>query len=114
MNPLIYSVLHVVAALVLVGMTFSAFANPAPERRKFVMMVGGIASLVMVIAGFGLHAKLGIQGFPGWLIVKVVAWLVLSAVSGIAFRKQTMIGLLAVISMVSVVAAVYCVYFKPF
>ncbi|NUP94521.1 MAG: hypothetical protein HUU28_00010 [Planctomycetaceae bacterium] len=114
MDPLIYSVLHVAAAFVLVGMTFSAFANPAPERRGFVMMVGGIASLVMVIAGFGLHAKLGIDGFPGWLIVKVVAWLALSAVSGIAFRKPTMIGLLAVISMVAVVAAVYCVYFKPF
>lgn len=114
MNPLIYSILHVVAAFILVGMTFSAFANPAPERRGFVMMVGGIASLVMVIAGFGLHAKLGIQGFPGWLIVKVAAWLALSAVSGIAFRKPTMIGLLAVISMVAVVASVYCVYFKPF
>lgn len=114
MNPLIYSVLHVVAAIVLVGMTFSAFANPAPERRKFVMMVGGIASLVMVVAGFGLHAKLQIDGFPGWLIVKVVAWLVLSAVSGIAFRKHTMIGLLSVISMACVIAAVYCAYFKPF
>lgn len=114
MNPIYYSVLHVAAAFVLVAMTFTAFADPRPERRRFVMIVGGLASLVMVIAGFGLHAKLNIEGFPGWLIVKIVCWLVLSAVSGMAFRRPTMISMLSMIATAAVVVAVYCVYLKPF
>ena len=84
MEPVVYSVLHVAAAL------------------------------VAVVAGFGLHAKLGVEGFPGWLIVKLVAWLVLAGTTGMAFRKPGLASALALVSAVAVIAAVYCAYTKPF
>jgi uncharacterized membrane protein SirB2 len=112
MDPLIYYVLHVVAAFALTGVTFAACAAPLPEKRRGVMILGGIATLVMVIAGFGLAAKLH-YGFPGWLIAKILCWLVLSALGGMAFRKPESARTLSIIALVVIAVAVYCVYYKP-
>ena len=113
MNPTIYAFLHVLAAFVLVGWTYAACASPSPERRKDTMMVTGIASLVMFVAGFGLQAKLA-TGFPGWLIVKILCWLVISALPALAFRKPENAKALAVVVYLLAAVAVGCVYFKPF
>ena len=112
MSPTIYSILHVTAVLVLTGYTFYAFAA-APETRKRVMMITGIASLVAVIAGFGLQAKLSL-GFPGWLIVKILCWLGLSALAGFGYRRRGAAGALAAGALVLAFIAVVMVYTKPF
>lgn len=112
MDPLFYSVLHVAAAFVLVAYTFSAFAAPRNERRGFHLMVTGIASLVMVVAGVGLLHKQGL-GFPSWAIVKLVCWLFLSALAGIAFRRPGIASILSLIAMGLVLVALYCVYMRP-
>ena len=64
MSPTFYHVLHVVSVLVLTGYTFYAFAAPAESRKK-VMIITGISSLLVLIGGFGLQAKLAV-GWPGW------------------------------------------------
>lgn len=112
MNPLFYSVLHVVSLFVLAGYTFYAFAAPA-ETRKRVMMITGIASLLALIAGFGLQAKLG-YAFHGWLIVKIVCWLGLSALAGFGYRRRGAAGTLAAVAVLLIVVAVLMVYLKPF
>lgn len=112
MSPTVYYILHVVSLLVLTGYTFYAFGAP-PETKKKVMMITGIASLVAVIAGFGLAAKLG-YGFPGWLIVKLVCWLGLSALAGFGYRRRGMAGTLALVASVIALIAVVMVYTKPF
>jgi len=112
MNVLVYYILHVVSVLVLTGYTFYAFAAPA-ETRKRVMMITGIASLLALVGGFGLQAKLGF-GFPGWLIVKLVCWLGLSALAGFGYRRRGAAGTLAVIALALATVAVVMVYTKPF
>ena len=83
MSPVVYYILHVTSVLVLTGYTFYAFAAP-PETKKRVMMITGIASLLALVGGFGLQAKLQV-GFPGWFIVKLVCWLGLSALAGLVW-----------------------------
>ncbi len=112
MNPLFYYVLHVVSLFVLAGYTFYAFGAPA-ETRKRVMMITGIASLLALIAGFGLQAKLG-YAFHGWLIVKIVCWLGLSALAGFGYRRRGAAGTLAAVAVLFIVVAVLMVYLKPF
>jgi len=112
MSPTIYYILHVTAVLVLTGYTFYAFAA-APESRKRVMMITGIASLLALVAGFGLQAKLGYK-FPGWLIVKIVCWLGLSALAGFGYRRRGAAGALAAMALLFAFIAVVMVYTKPF
>ena len=112
MSPTIYYILHVTSVLVLTGYTFYAFAA-APETRKRVMMITGIASLLALVGGFGLQAKLSL-GFPGWLIVKLVCWLGLSALAGIGYRRRGAAGALGVVAVILTFIAVVMVYTKPF
>jgi len=112
MNPTIYYILHVTSVLVLTGYTFYAFAA-APETRKRVMMITGIASLLALVGGFGLLAKLQ-YGFPGWIIVKIVCWLGLSALAGFGYRRRGAAGALAAVALLFAFIAVVMVYTKPF
>ncbi len=111
MNPVIYSVIHVFSLLVLTGYTFYAFAAPA-EARKKVMIVTGIASLLMLISGFGLLAKVYQNQFAPWVIVKMVCWLGLSALAGIGFRKREKASMFMAVILALVFVALVSVYTK--
>lgn len=114
MNPLYYSLLHVFALFVLSAHTFMAFANPAPENRKRTMMVTGIASLLALVAAGGLIAKLGYSWGSGWIIVKLVCWLGLSSLAGIAYRRPHLRGKLALVALVLTLTALAMVYIVRF
>ena len=105
--------LHVAGALVLIGHTFYAFAAPPETRRKVLIWSGG-ASLVMLLTGLRMWQT--VYGFApaGWLVVKMVCWLGLSALAGIAYRRRELAGMLAWVAMALAVAAVAMVYVKPF
>jgi hypothetical protein len=109
MSPTVYYILHLAALFLLAGYTFYAFGAP-PETRKRVMMITGIASLIALIAGFGLQAKLGHKLSEPWLIVKIVCWLGLSALAGFGYRKRGAAGVLAVIATALIVVALVMVY----
>jgi hypothetical protein len=110
---IVLHVLHVAAALVLVGYTFYAFAA-APETRKPVLIGSGVTALVMLATGIRMWQ--GIYHFApaGWLVVKAVCWLGLSALAGIGYRRRAQAGLLAKVAILLVVIAVTMVYVKPF
>lgn len=114
MTPMFYHVVHVFAMVALIGYSFYAFAAPVPETKKRVMMVTGIASLVQLIAGFGLIHTMGYSMSQGWIWVKFACWLGLSALPGIAYRKREKAGLFIVIALVLVLVALAMVYYKPF
>ena len=110
MSPIFYYILHLVSLFVLAGYTFYAFAAP-PETRKRVMMITGIASILALVAGFGLQAKLGHKLTEGWLIVKMVCWFFLSGLAGIGYRRRGATGALAVIAVALILTALVMVYY---
>ena len=112
MSPTIYHIIHISSLLVPFGYPFYAFAA-APESKRRVMMITGITSLLVLISGFGLLAKLQL-GFPGWVVVKFVCWLGLSALSGLAFRKRDKSCVFMLIALVLAITAVVMVYARPF
>lgn len=114
MNPLFYYILHVFSLLVLTAHTYMAFANPAPENRKRTMMITGIATLLMLVSGFGLLSKIHGNQFYGWVIVKIVCWLGFSALAGFAYRKAHLRGLLSTVGLSLLLVALVMVYLKPF
>jgi hypothetical protein len=112
MSPTFYHILHVSSLLIVFGYTFYAFSAPA-ETRKRVLMITGVMSLLMLVAGFGLITKLRI-GFPGWIIVKIVCWLGLSAMAGIAYKRRAQANTLMLVTLALAIIAVLMVYLKPF
>lgn len=112
MTPTTYYLIHLISLFVLFGYTFYAFAAPA-ETRKKVLMITGIASLLVVISGFGLISKLYQNNFQGWMFVKMGAWLGLSALAGFGYRRRGAAGVLAIVAILLAAVAVYMVYKRP-
>ena len=107
-----YLVLHLSSIIVLLGYTFYAFAAPA-ETRSRVLMITGTAAVLIAVTGFGMLHRLHL-GFPGWIIVKLVCWLGLSATAGIAYRKRHLADLFMIIAFALAITAVAMVYVRPF
>lgn len=105
-------VLHVLSAIALVGTTFFAFAG-APEARKRTLMWSGIASVLALLTGVRMWQAL-YHFSGGWVIVKLVCWIGLSALTGIAYKRRGAAGLLGVITVALAAVALYMVYFRPF
>lgn len=110
MNPLFYSLLHVFALFVLAAHTFMAFANPDPANRQRTMMITGAASLLVLVSAGGLMAKLGYSWGSGWVIVKLVCWLLLSGLAGVAYRRPERRGVLAFVALALILIALVMVY----
>jgi hypothetical protein len=111
---LFYKLLHVFALIVLTAHTFMAFGNPDPVNRRRTLMVTGLASLLMLVAGFGLAAVQKIPMASGWVIVKLCCWLGLSALGGIVYRKPHLRGLLSLVALGLILLALVMVFFRPF
>ncbi|MDB6168202.1 MAG: hypothetical protein JWM88_1066 [Verrucomicrobia bacterium] len=113
MNPVYYQILHVFALLVLTAQTFGAFANPLPENRRQTLVITGIASLLVLVSGFGMVSKLYGNHFQAWMVVKMVCWLAFSALAGIAYRRPALRGTLALVGFGALLLALVMVYAKP-
>ena len=83
MSLMFYKVLHIIGILMLFlsigGAIIRASIDQKSEKlEKFVLMNHGIALIIIVIAGFGMLAKLGMV-FTGWVVVKIIIWLLMGA-----------------------------------
>jgi hypothetical protein len=106
-------IIHIAAALMLVGYTFLAFAAD-PSRRKKVLMWSGIAAVIVLLSGIRMWQAQFAFVMAGWIWVKVICWAAISALSGIGFRRRAQAGVLAFITILIVTLAVAMAYTKPF
>lgn len=104
-------VLHVASVVVLIAFTFFAFAA-APETKKRVMIITGVATLLIALTGIRMWQTM-YAWHGGWVWVKIVCWLGLSALAGIGYRKRDKAGLFMTIVLLLAVIALVMVYWKP-
>jgi hypothetical protein len=78
-------------------------------------MWSGIASLLVVVTGGRLWIilKPTLQQ-EGWLVVKLVCWLGLSALGGLAYRRRERACLWLTLALVLTLTALAMVYVRPF
>jgi hypothetical protein len=85
-----YKILHLIG-LVILFISLGALAYVPLEKRKPLMALNGLASIIMLVAGFGLLARLGLaRDMDTWVYIKIVIWLVLSATPVILKKKPTL------------------------
>ncbi|MFT4638596.1 MAG: hypothetical protein ACI8T1_001917 [Verrucomicrobiales bacterium] len=112
MDPLLYKVIHL-AGVMAVFMGLGISLVPESAFRKPGAMFHGIGLILILIAGFGLIAKLKL-GFPGWVMVKLVIWFALGALPALAKRKVVPICAAWIIAVVLGFGAAYLGVYKPF
>ncbi len=81
--------------------------------RKWIAIYHGLGLLIMLVAGFGLVAKLGV-GFPGWVVAKLLIWLALGGIGAVAARKKHLASMIWIFVILLGLAAAYLAHYKPF
>jgi len=81
--------------------------------RKMAGLTCGIGLLLALVGGFGLIAKLK-YGFPGWVIVKLLIWLVLGGWSAVVNRKPGLAKTMWWVVLALGVLAAFMAGVKPF
>lgn len=99
MYPNFYQVLHIVGiSMVYLGYgALLARSMAAPENvpvRKLGSITSGIGLLFILVAGFGLVAKLGYNYTDTWILVKFAIWLLLGFLIVLINRKPQLAMLL--------------------
>jgi hypothetical protein len=92
-----YKVLHVLGlSLVVLSLggiilhVINGGSKATNSFRKGAMITHGIGLVLLLVAGFGMLARLGIHGVPLWVGGKLLIWLVLGAFVGLAYKKQAL------------------------
>lgn len=119
MSYLTYKVLHLIGVLLLfvsLGGLLGLRMVPAPQASeaasRLLRMLHGVALLVILVAGFGLMARLGLLAtWPAWIWIKLVLWLVFGAMV-VAIRRaeglaRALLLLLPLLGGLAAWAAVY-------
>lgn len=82
-----YKVLHL-AGLIGLFASVGAIALVSPEKRKPFMIVHGVSLTVMLVAGFGLLARLElVRELPLWANLKLGIWILLGGLP-VLFKKK--------------------------
>jgi hypothetical protein len=118
MSYALYKVLHVVAALVLfasLGTLAAAPARPAGALGRIAAAAHGLALAVILVAGFGILARLGLAAsIPAWAWAKAGVWLLLGLAVVPLRRKPEWAPALWVVLPLFGGLAVWLAVMKPF
>lgn len=113
-----YKLIHLLGVIFLFvsfGGYITLSSNRTPVSRKLIAFTHGISVIVILVAGFGLLARLGFgsfQSWPLWVWVKFAIWLILAAIVILIRRMPELrISLWFVIPILGVIAA-YMAIFK--
>lgn len=84
-----YKVIHLVAILVMVAGLAIGYYSTQPKHIK---IISGISSLLVLVGGMGLLARLGNshgEGFPGWVSAKLVIWLFMATMGPVLAKRMS-------------------------
>jgi len=117
-----YQLLHVLG-IIMVFMAMGALCvhamnggtRDSNNARALVALTHGLGLLLILVAGFGMLARLGAMsgGLPGWVWVKVLVWLLLAALIVVPYRKPEWSRALWFALPVLGVIAAYSVLYRP-
>lgn len=116
-----YKLLHYIGIFMTItalGGVFIFAANGGKkESNKFRRLVGithGVGLVLVLVAGFGMLARLQLGGFPTWVALKVGIWLLLGGLLPVVYKRpETARPLWTLLIAISAIAAYFAIY-KPF
>jgi len=120
MNVEIYRIIHLIG-LVMLLLGLGGIVLLREELKKGIKTgtakclgaFHGIGLLLMLLGGFGMIAKLK-YAFPGWIIAKLVIWLILGGWAAVGKKSNMPAPLYWLVILLLCTTAFYLVSFKPF
>lgn len=115
-----YKVLHLSGVfLVLLSLgsliVMAAVGDRTMKWKGLFSALNGIGLLLIVVAGFGLLARLGVSWpWQGWVFLKMMVWLFFGASLTMVDRLRERALLLWWIALAAVIFSAYLGVFKPF
>ena len=108
-----YKLIHIASIFIfLTSASVLLLANPPGKLWK---IITGISSFMILVAGFGLLARLGMtSGIPNWAIAKIVIWLVVTGLGHMVakrFPQQASKAYVATLTLA--ILAAWLAVFKP-
>lgn len=99
----VYKLLHLLGLIAVfvalgagLGASLGASENRATPMPKWMAPVHGTGLTVMIVAGFGMLARLGVMsggnGMPLWVLVKLAVWLALAGMLVLVKRRKISIA----------------------
>lgn len=118
---LIYKNLHLIGVFMILvalgGLILQQINASTREQmwRKTVAITHGIGMVLVLVGGFGMLARLGIfWPWPGWVVGKIIIWLVLGVLVAVIGRAPTLAKPLWWITIALAAIAAYLALNKPF
>jgi xanthine/uracil/vitamin C permease (AzgA family) len=119
MPPHFYNFLHIVGILMIfIGfggiLAYSMIENAPKKVRKLGAITSGIGLFIVLVAGFGLLAKLPQYDYDTPLILgKMLIWLILGGLTAAAIRLPKLAGVLWWVVLALGGIAVWLIYYGP-
>lgn len=118
----VYKIAHLVGIFMIMislgGVTAYAINGGDKASNTFRQGLGithGIGLAIVLVAGFGLLARLHISWpWPGWVFVKLIIWLIFGALSAVAYRMGNKGRSLWYTMILLGAIAAYLAVMKPF
>ncbi len=92
----------------------SAIAGTCSSCKKSATILHGISLLLILVSGFGMMAKLGYEYLQGWVLIKILVWLLLGGLLALAnkhtLKPPALMGILLLAGAISALLGVM----KPF
>ena len=116
MPATVYNFLHIVGILMvfigygaLLGLALARTEHP--QVKKLGSITSGIGLTLLLVAGFGLIAKMGYSTSSPWIIIKLVIWLSLGGCIALINRKPELAKILWWLILALGITAICTVYF---
>jgi len=110
-----YKILHLTGVFgMLLALGAAAAAGPqidlAARRRNGILH--GIGMVLIIVAGFGMLSR-GNLGFPGWIVIKSLLYIVIGALPMLARRREAPMQYI-LIGLAVAFAATWLAHARPF
>lgn len=118
MSPQLYKVVHILGVMLLFagagGLILLQLQESASARaRKLAGLTHGVALIVILVAGFGAVAKLGLSLTAPWVVGKMVIWLIFGLLPLILRKLPRQATLLWWTAALLGAVAAYLAVYKP-